>query len=407
VDLDPVVGDGGPMQAGMWDEASVRKAWAKLERDHSRAERDWNRFYKVAWIAAAVVLLGLLSPLSASGLYAWLSNERAAPEFVYEPVQGIAAPPEYAPRASHAVPATGAPARLLTHDYAWDYGGKHWTWTLQIDARVYEEFKDRNRSAYSNEYSVFVIDRADDAILESLATRLRAAAEREGYSDTQLVAFTLAFVQSLPYASDDVTSPFDEYPRYPVETLIDDGSDCEDTAILFASLMLTMGVGAVLLSPPGHMGVGVDVPSKGTRVEYEGRQYAYVETTGAGWTVGEVPEHYAGQSMKVYALEGRALLATPSWSAPWIGEGYQVAMSVQNVGSDDAHDVTLYAALDAGEGLVWDQASCAVAVLRPGQQSTCTVLLKAPPRGEESRLIVRASAANAASKESYSQRFTA
>jgi len=45
----------------------------------------------------------------------------------------------------------------------------------------------------------------------------------------------LAFVQkSVSYQLDPAGS---EYPRYPVETLVDGVGDCEDSAILYASIV--------------------------------------------------------------------------------------------------------------------------------------------------------------------------
>jgi hypothetical protein len=67
----------------------------------------------------------------------------------------------------------------------------------------------------------------------------------------------------LEYTSDLVTEGYDEYPRYPIETLVDKGGDCEDTAILAASIIRGMGYGVVLLvfpktaDSPGHCAVGV------------------------------------------------------------------------------------------------------------------------------------------------------
>ena len=78
-----------------------------------------------------------------------------------------------------------------------------------------------------------------------------------GYNSFDQVSFVLAFVQSLPYTSDSVTTGHDEYPRFPIETLVDDGGDCEDTSILFATLTLIMGYGTVYINPPDHYAVGI------------------------------------------------------------------------------------------------------------------------------------------------------
>jgi len=58
----------------------------------------------------------------------------------------------------------------------------------------------------------------------------------------------LAFVQkSVAYQSDPAGS---EYPRYPIETLIEGIGDCEDSSILYASIVRTFGYsqGVLLVS---------------------------------------------------------------------------------------------------------------------------------------------------------------
>ena len=39
------------------------------------------------------------------------------------------------------------------------------------------------------------------------------------------VNLVITFVQSLPYTSDSVTTAFDEYPQYPMETLVEYGGN--------------------------------------------------------------------------------------------------------------------------------------------------------------------------------------
>lgn len=53
-----------------------------------------------------------------------------------------------------------------------------------------------------------------------------------------------------------------EYPKYPVETLVE-GGDCEDKSILLAAILRAMGYRTALLvfsGNPGHIAVGVECP---------------------------------------------------------------------------------------------------------------------------------------------------
>jgi len=186
-------------------------------------------------------------------------------------------------------------------DYSWDYGGYPWSWDLNIPKQSYYEYEGRYRTL---NFEYYVTE--NDPYIISLANGLADAARSKGYGSYETVSFVMAFVQSLPYTSDSVTTSYDEYPRYPVETLVDNGGDCEDTSILFAALLeaYPLGYDAVLFlipwDSPNHMAVGVWGSSNlGAYVEHDGREYNYCETTGDGFKIGEIPQEYEGISVQV------------------------------------------------------------------------------------------------------------
>ena len=65
-----------------------------------------------------------------------------------------------------------------------------------------------------------------------------------------------------------------------------------------------MGYGVVLISPPGHMAVGVKGGEGiyGTYWKYEGSKYYYVETTGDGYGIGRIPPEYAHSTATIYPM---------------------------------------------------------------------------------------------------------
>ena len=91
----------------------------------------------------------------------------------------------------------------------------------------------------------------------------------------------LDFVQSMEYQSDEVFMGHVEYWKFPLETLCDQGGDCEDTAILYSSLMKAMGFDTVLIIVPGHMASGILLSGETT--------YRYCETTSNQFEVGVKP----------------------------------------------------------------------------------------------------------------------
>lgn len=196
--------------------------------------------------------------------------------------------------------------------YEWNYAGNRWEWDCEIPKETYEYFSDKHRTSNYGEY---VSNPSDDEWMKSLADRFRDAAKDEGWDDFTTLDFVLSFVQSMPYTSDELTAGYDDYPRYPVETLVDKGGDCEDTSILFASIVRGMQYGAVLLwlGEGDHMAAGVrisgDTVSNWHRpyplahyTTETGEIYAYCETTSEGRKFGHIPEDYESTPARIIEL---------------------------------------------------------------------------------------------------------
>ncbi len=195
--------------------------------------------------------------------------------------------------------------------YEWGYGGSIWKYDARIPKETYEFFLNKSRTSHYNEY---VDNPADDEWMDHLAGLFENVAENEGWGEFRTVSFALAFVQGMPYTSDEVTTGYDEYPRYPVETIIDGGGDCEDTSILFASIVRGMGYGTVLLylGEDEHMAVGVMISQgivddwdRGYALTYytsNGKIYAYCETTGEGWELGHKPGNLKSTTAQLIEL---------------------------------------------------------------------------------------------------------
>ena len=106
----------------------------------------------------------------------------------------------------------------------------------------------------------------------------------------------LAFVQHLRYLQER-----GEYPRYPMETVIDRGGDCEDTAILMAFLARRIGYrcafihfesdGFLGLGRWGHVDLGVaesyDGEFHGHYWRHDGEKYYYLHCNGINREIGE------------------------------------------------------------------------------------------------------------------------
>ncbi|GAI22558.1 unnamed protein product, partial [marine sediment metagenome] len=239
-------------------------------------------------------------------------------------------------------------------------------------------------------YSVYVTNPLDDPYIDALVEKIKGAAAKENYSEYQTVEFAVAFVQKLPYTYDSATSPFDEYPRYPIETLVDNGGDCEDTSILLASMLNSMGYGVVLIELPEHCAVGVKSGDNiyGTYWTYEGEKYFYIETTNSGWAIGELPDEYAGASADLYSME-----PVPIIDHNWQLEGKmlwaELAVEVTNIGTATASDIYILAGYDAGDGQIWNAEQSDPFDLPAGYQRTIYLNLRFPPSDIHTRVLVR------------------
>jgi hypothetical protein len=243
---------------------------------------------------------------------------------------------------------------IITDNYSRSYGLDKWTWELHIHQSLYDYYKLLPRIPTTN-YSVYVTHPLDDDYMHSLVEKIRDAAEKKGYSEFDTVSMAAAFVQSLEYTNDTDTTGFDEYPRFPIETLVDNGGDCEDTAILTASLIDSMGYGVVLLRLSNesgtikHMAVGVKGSDNvtGTYWKYQGGKYYYLETTGEGWRIGQLPDTYKKWTAQVFPMMPIPIL-THSWETKANGRYLELRVKVENMGSAIAENVYVYAGFDAG-----------------------------------------------------------
>ncbi|MGD1060154.1 MAG: transglutaminase-like domain-containing protein [Methanomassiliicoccales archaeon] len=187
-----------------------------------------------------------------------------------------------------------------TITYSWLYLGKEWTLKDNVSAVTYNDYRDRPKTY---DYASYVTK--NDPLVVEIADQLKDLAGNESYNTAQ---FVLSFVQNVPYGTDENTTGFANYPRYPVETLVDGVGDCKDHSTLYVSLMESQAVNAsmvlFLLTPRtgdvGHMAAGIYLTGhSGTYFEYDGRDYFYCETTAPGWLIGVMPQQVRGYSVQV------------------------------------------------------------------------------------------------------------
>lgn len=183
----------------------------------------------------------------------------------------------------------------FTNEYYWKYNGYNYScyWTDFVPNYVYyKNYNTDGRHHINNAKDSEFVTYTDSTILD-----MRDFLEKQSrnMSDLQRANFVLRFVQeTITYTKDASGKGMNEYWKYPYETLFDMRGDCEDTAILYAALMKSLGYEVALILYDDHMATGIGMPSStyGTYYEKNGTCYYYCETTATGWWLGDIPDGY-------------------------------------------------------------------------------------------------------------------
>ncbi len=186
--------------------------------------------------------------------------------------------------------------RLMAQHFEWDYLGSHWTWDLSFPSDWYDYYKNKKRESHGAGYVTY-----DDFYIKQIATMLEKKSNEEGYSKSE---FAVAFIQSLGYVKDSVIG-YDDYPKYPIETLAEQNGDCEDTSYLVSAIVMAMGIDNVLVELPNHMAIAIAFSGSPEGYYYKlsnGWDYYYIETTAEGWKVGAIPDEYKNQKAELVKI---------------------------------------------------------------------------------------------------------
>ena len=176
-------------------------------------------------------------------------------------------------------------ARVFEH--TWTFGGV--TYTIRLDMLYSDVFWYTYSDPYGN-IRLSLTDPAyvsnyhtvDDGTLLELMRMLSAYGS--GMDRTEFARFVLSFVQTIPYVTDEDSVGEREYWKCPLETLWDGGGDCEDSTILYDTLMLMAGYDVAFVLFQDHAMSAVSVDVDGHSLTRDSIVYVFCETT----TVSEI-----------------------------------------------------------------------------------------------------------------------
>ncbi len=209
--------------------------------------------------------------------------------------------------------------------YTWEYLGEEYSMDIAIPEAMYEYYSTKERYS-TQDYRGYLLHPYDDNYVKVLVSEFDRIIALTTLTEEDRVGLVCSFVQSTEYKQDSTTL---EYPKFPVETLMDNGGDCEDMSILMGHILHEMGVNVALIYMPGHMALAIEGNSTGLKWELDNRTYSYMETTATGWTPGEVPFAYKYTEYELFKVDEEPYL-THTWTAQRKNEKITVSATYTN-----------------------------------------------------------------------------
>ena len=239
---------------------------------------------------------------------------------------------------------------VLEKLYTWEWDGVERSVTITVPEQLYDYYSEKERYQ-TTDYRGYVLHPLDDQYVEALVYEFNLIQVDEGLTKENKTDLVVSFIQNMEYVLDTDSKGLTEYPRFPVETLVDGGGDCEDTGILMASLLDAMGYNISLILLPDHLAVGVEVNATGTHWVYDNVTYYYLETTAPGWEEGEVPPEHDPDEATLYPVEEMPFLAY-SWTATRVNNKATVNVHVTSEGAVTAEDYRIWLAVEDEAGFI-------------------------------------------------------
>lgn len=202
----------------------------------------------------------------------------------------------------------------IVRQYQWHFspkGSRHsYTYTIElaIDLDRYRRYAAKQRVIDIQDYKIYA--QTDMPEINHLALEFQKIFADVKWSTYNQAFCVLKFVQNaITYKRDLETKQKPEWPRYPIETLVEGVGDCEDVSILCASILVRLGFDVMLLlyPTPCHMAFGVagspEMVGNYVFDEKTGKKYYYGEATSDGWMLGEIPKDYLNVSPEFIKVE--------------------------------------------------------------------------------------------------------
>jgi len=273
--------------------------------------------------------------------------------------------------------------KIQTKDFSWNYFGPRKV-SIPISEYMYEYHSGIDR-INNDDYSFYVFDPYDDEYIDIILDLIMA--EFSG-TKVQNINYIASFVQTIDYESDSEENNSYEYPRYPIETLVDSKGDCEDKAILTASMLYSLDYEVALLRLPNHMAVGVKLGEEEIpNYDYYIEDYYFLETTTKGNTCGNIPHEYKqyNHTAIIYQITDRPLLlhnwkdgTITIYTNTEIGDFVNVNVIIENLGITTAYSVLVEGAFITQSGDKENFENTIISKLEPNEKKKVSLSINIP-----------------------------
>ena len=235
------------------------------------------------------------------------SSESATPPTVIEfaPTETERQPIIYDPQAPNY---KGDHPEWTTLRFDWECQDNYHTASMDIplDAEMYRYYRGLQRYYGIENFYLYVNDDNNRAIVRKMVDALRNVADEYSYDDATVAREIAKFVQDcIEYQYDIDGTGQEEYPKYPIETIYERRGDCEDSSILMAALLKEWGYEVGFLHLPHHVAVAIrtsNTYNAGPYYEIDGRRYLFIESTGSGWFIGDIPEDFSNTGAELHLI---------------------------------------------------------------------------------------------------------
>ncbi|MFC1804079.1 hypothetical protein ACFL0D_08985, partial [Thermoproteota archaeon] len=273
---------------------------------------------------------------------------------------------------------------VIQRNYTWTHSDVSYSLDIAIPELMYEYYSTKDRY-HTSDYRGYILHPYDDEFIEVIVKEFEKISVLNNMKADDELGLITSFVQNLHYLTDDKTN-FDDYPKFPAETLVDNGGDCEDTSILLAHILEAMDIDTVLLTLPGHMAIGVDVNATGVKWELENNTYYYLETTAIGWGIGKIPTEHIGKEAEVLEII-KIPFITHTWEATRQNNVVDVTVIYTNEAPFSDSGYRAWVGMELDSGVLYAEKIGDPLDLMFGESDTQNLIIEGP-RHDNMRIII-------------------